>query len=231
MDYLQKCRELKKGEGNDFKKKVYCITDKKGKKRFYYNQNEKKHPFIGFEKDVNRCLEATKNKININEFCKKSPINEERNKEIQELFDFINFLEEHTKETGDIDLQIFDFLRELVFLTNINVESLDEILKGAFTIIEGDGGLFHKKYPGTSVTKEEPFYMNLSSHWSEKPQHRNGNASLYNIEKKENDTFDLLMGTSILPDFRESMILFPTLFTCKGKDHNASHIEGCNGSS
>ena len=42
MDYLQKCRELKKGKGTDFKKNVYCLTDKKGKKRFYYNENEKK---------------------------------------------------------------------------------------------------------------------------------------------------------------------------------------------
>jgi len=203
MDYLQKCKETKgEMDSNVFKNDIYCINNSRGQKRFYYNNQTKKHPFIGYERDINQCLEATRNNIDISKLCIKPILTRERKNELRKLFDYIDLLETHTNTSyNEVNEKIFEFLKELITLTNINKNSLDEILNGAFTIIN-DGGYFFNKYEGKGVIVRSPVYVHMSSHWSNDEQHRNGDAYLYNLENKQNTTFDLLMGTSVLPDFQ-----------------------------
>jgi len=191
-----KCKITEKNNEN-----IFCIENKKNK-RFYEKDgiNKEVSSFIGYESDIGECLED-----DIHNLCEKGKILPARKDELIKLFDYIDLLQEKSSEdesSEKVNKHVFKFLKKLLTVTNITLETLNEILNGAFTIIVGDNGYFYNKYEGKSVIIEQPIYLHMSSHWSKHEQHRNGLGTLYNIKEDVSTTFDLLMGTSILPEFQ-----------------------------
>ena len=128
--------------------------------------------------------------------CKK-----EDKEEKLELMDYINMI--RNKKT--VDNQIYNFLKILIRKTNIEKRAFEQILRGAFVILQDDGAIYEQfKKHGRLVQHVSygPVKVYPSSHWSERTQYRLGKGELFDQHGHKNATFDLLVGTSILPDFQ-----------------------------
>ena len=128
--------------------------------------------------------------------CKK-----EDKEEKLELMDYINMI--RNKKT--VDNQIYNFLKILIRKTNIEKRAFEQILRGAFVILQDDGAIYEQfKKHGRLVQHVSygPVKVYSSSHWSERTQYRLGKGELFDQHGNKNATFDLLVGTSILPDFQ-----------------------------
>jgi hypothetical protein len=107
-----------------------------------------------------------------------------------------------TKKT--VDVQIYNFLKILIMKTNIESRAFEQVLRGAFVILQDNGAIYEQfKKHGRPVeyTDYGPTRVYPSSHWSEKSQYRLGKGEIFDQQGNKNTTFDLLVGTSILPDF------------------------------
>jgi hypothetical protein len=128
--------------------------------------------------------------------CKK-----EDKEEKHELMDYINMI--RTKKT--VDKHIYNFLKILIRKTNIESKAFEQILRGAFVILQ-DGGAIYEKFKKYGRLVQHVNYgvakVYPSSHWSEKTQYRLGRGELFDQRGNKNATFDLLVGTSVLPDFQ-----------------------------
>ena len=128
--------------------------------------------------------------------CKK-----EDKEEKLELMDYINMI--RNKKT--VDNQIYNFLKILIRKTNIEKRAFEQILRGAFVILQDGGAIYEQfKKHGRLVQHVSygPVKVYSSSHWSERTQYRLGKGELFDQHGNKNATFDLLVGTSILPDFQ-----------------------------
>jgi hypothetical protein len=88
--------------------------------------------------------------------------------------------------------------------TNIESRAFEQVLRGAFVILQDNGAIYEQfKKHGRPVeyTDYGPTRVYPSSHWSEKSQYRLGKGEIFDQQGNKNTTFDLLVGTSILPDF------------------------------
>ena len=96
----------------------------------------------------------------------------------------------------NVSPHILDLLHDLIKYTQITHEQMEEVLKGAYIIIKNDTGIFYKKYKKFNymMASQED---RTSSHYSyHKMQPRIGKGSIHSISfDKENDNFDLIMGT------------------------------------
>ena len=112
-----------------------------------------------------------------------------------------------------VDPIISEFITNLIENTTINMNGLQELFKGAFFIIRGDNGYFYELYgPKRECTTARVCNMTgiftESSHDSTNPQYRLGAGVLYKCDEtgvcdknNKNTAFDLLVGTSPLPNF------------------------------
>jgi len=121
----------------------------------------------------------------------------------EEKIDLLNYMKMiRTKKT--VDVQIYNFLKILIMKTNIESRAFEQVLRGAFVILQDNGAIYEQfKKHGRQVkyTDYGPVKVYTSSHWSEKSQYRLGKGELFDQQENKNTTFDLLVGTSILPDF------------------------------
>lgn len=128
--------------------------------------------------------------------CKK-----EDKEEKLDLMDYINMI--RNKKT--VDKYIYQFLKILIRKTNIESRAFEQILRGAFVILQ-DGGAIYEQFKKYGRLVEHVNYgvakVYPSSHWSEKTQYRLGRGELFDKQGNKNATFDLLVGTSVLPDFQ-----------------------------
>jgi hypothetical protein len=109
-----------------------------------------------------------------------------------------------------IDRTVYEFMQYLITYTNISIEVLNEMLKGAFIVIRDNGFIFNKFSRNPNSRKcNLSGRMPESSHNSVGDQYRIGNGIIYNcdtdtgecIKTKSNSVFDLLIGTSIIEPF------------------------------
>jgi hypothetical protein len=117
-----------------------------------------------------------------------------------ELLNYIKMI--RTKKT--VDVQISKFLKILIMKTNIESLAFEQVLRGAFVILQDNGAIYEQfKKHGRPVEYSHYGGIKLypSSHWSEKSQYRLGKGEIFDQQGNTNTTFDLLVGTSILPDF------------------------------
>lgn len=117
-----------------------------------------------------------------------------------ELLNYIKMI--RTKKT--VDVQIYSFLKILIMKTNIDSRAFEQVLRGAFVILQDNGAIYEQfKKHGRRVeyTDYGPARVYPSSHWSEKSQYRLGKGEIFDQLGNKNTTFDLLVGTSVLPDF------------------------------
>ena len=122
----------------------------------------------------------------------------------EEKIDLLNYIKMiRTKKT--VDVQIYNFLKILIMKTNIESRAFEQVLRGAFVILQDNDGVIYEQFKkhGRPVeyTNYGPTRVYPSSHWSEKSQYRLGKGEIFDQEGNKNTTFDLLVGTSILPDF------------------------------
>ena len=121
----------------------------------------------------------------------------------EEKIELLNYIKmTRTKKT--VDVQIYKFLKILIMKTNIESRAFEQVLRGAFVILQDNGVIYEQfKNQGRPVeyTDYGPAKVYPSSHWSEKPQYRLGKGEIFDQQGNKNTTFDLLVGTSILPDF------------------------------
>ena len=198
----------------DIKNNLVCLTsssDSIKTKRFYYKMQNKPARYLGTEREFNDCIH------NYN-------VNKEQNKQIKldnikkdacgkkkyeynknGLLDYLSTIHNTLKMHDDI----YYFLKYIINKTNVDLLAFNEILKGAFVILQDDGGKFytHFKTQGSTIEYEiilDGVAFHKSTHWSRDPQFRLGKDDLVNLTNSNNQTFDLLMGTSILPDFKGS---------------------------
>lgn len=126
---------------------------------------------------------------------------DEDKEEKRDLLQYIEMI--RNKKT--VDKQIYDFLKILIMKSNIETRAFDQILRGAFVILQDQGAIYEKfKKYGRPVdfVNYGPVRVYPSSHWSASGQYRLGKGELFDKEGHKNATFDLLVGTSILPDFQ-----------------------------
>lgn len=126
---------------------------------------------------------------------------DEDKEEKRDLLQYIDMI--RNKKT--VDKQIYDFLKILIMKSNIETRAFDQILRGAFVILQDQGAIYEKfKKYGRPVeyVNYGPVRVYPSSHWSASGQYRLGKGELFDKEGRKNATFDLLVGTSILPDFQ-----------------------------
>ena len=96
----------------------------------------------------------------------------------------------------NVSPHILDFLHDLIRYTQLKFNDLEEILKGAYVIVRNDMGIFYDKYKKYNYMMASQS-KKTSSHYSfHKQQPRIGEGSIHSIHfNKENDNFDLIMGT------------------------------------
>ena len=126
---------------------------------------------------------------------------DEDKEEKRDLLQYIEMI--RNKKT--VDKQIYNFLKILIMKSNVETRAFDQILRGAFVILQDQGAIYEqfKKY-GRPIeyVNYGPVRVYPSSHWSVSQQYRLGKGELFDKEGRKNATFDLLVGTSILPDFQ-----------------------------
>lgn len=126
---------------------------------------------------------------------------DEDKEEKRDLMHYIDMI--RNKKT--VDKQIYNFLKILIMKSNVETRAFDQILRGAFVILQDNGAVYEqfKKY-GRPVdyVNYGPVKVYPSSHWSAASQYRLGKGEIFDKEGNKNTTFDLLVGTSILPDFQ-----------------------------
>ena len=126
---------------------------------------------------------------------------DEDKEEKRDLLQYIDMI--RNKKT--VDKQIYNFLKILIMKSNIETRAFDQIMRGAFVILQDQGAIYEKfKKYGRPVeyVNYGPVRVYPSSHWSASGQYRLGKGELFDKEGRKNATFDLLVGTSILPDFQ-----------------------------
>lgn len=126
---------------------------------------------------------------------------DEDKEEKRDLLQYIDMI--RNKKT--VDKQIYNFLKILIMKSNVESRAFDQILRGAFVILQDNGAIYEqfKKY-GRPVdfVSYGPVKVYPSSHWSAASQYRLGKGEIFDKEGNKNATFDLLVGTSVLPDFQ-----------------------------
>jgi len=121
----------------------------------------------------------------------------------EEKVDILNYVK-MIRTKKKVDVNIYNFLKILIMKTNIESQAFEQVLRGAFVILQDNGAIYEQfKNHGRPVeyTDYGPVRVYPSSHWSEKSQYRLGKGELFDQLGNKNTTFDLLVGTSILPDF------------------------------
>ena len=120
------------------------------------------------------------------------------NKKYKQLNNYIKLL----CSKNNISPSIMYFLKLVLKHTSLKMSYstfFNHLLNGAYCIIKNDDGYIYKKMKKYNKYKKTlkgvggfNFY---SSHFSNDPQFRLGNKSLYNYKNKENDNFDLIVST------------------------------------
>jgi hypothetical protein len=118
----------------------------------------------------------------------------------------------------DVRGHVLDFLQDLILYTGVNVESMNDILAGAFTVLDGDRGSFYRKYKQYAYARIPLVPVSSHGQFLSK-QFRMGAGSLvhcpaFNCEKHEaaitaNPQFDILFGIcNIVPCTGDSAFQF-----------------------
>ena len=215
--FKSKCNEIIFNKSKaDIEKNVVCLTNKRDSKknrRFYYKTG-RKNTYLGTEREFNLCIRNFNNKsrkegkeqIDNDKFqdsiCSNESIKDRYNSKT-EIFDML----ESIKNEQNVHNDIYNFLKYLINKTNIDKDTFNEIMNGAFIILKDDGAFYRNFKPDGFVINYEtsmliPAGMSIhkSSHWSGNLQYRLGKGELITGSKKSK-SFDLLVGTSVLPNF------------------------------
>jgi hypothetical protein len=176
--------------------KVICVTDKRLVKRYYIKNDETgKQDYIGEDKKWAYCVaDPVKRKLIK---CDIADAIATTDADYIKVANYITTLSLH----GAVEKFIVNFIEDLLIYTNVTSDHILEILKGAFVLLEGDEGLFYNKYHSNKymyATKKG----GTSSHYSIIRQARMGRGNLISMEDhlKDNDFFELIMGTNIILD-------------------------------
>ena len=204
--------------------KIVCQIDKRGNRYIYFKKNDSEYDRLSFLKlkekgcitNYNSYYDPSKDDQGHSDLIDNdlyqncsdtalAPINTDS----IILLDYINNLRDRLHI--EVDETVKDFINDLIKYTNLNREGLDEIFKGSFTIIR-DKGYFFNKYKCNSASRvcNTKILLSESSHDSlhKDTQYRLGRGFLFNCTKdgscdtnKSSDFFDLLLGTSPIPEF------------------------------
>jgi hypothetical protein len=111
---------------------------------------------------------------------------------------------------------VLDFLQDLIMYTKVNVDTMTDILAGAFTVLDGDRGSFYRKYKRFAYTHVP--LVPISSHGEFlSRQYRMGAGSLMACPdfdcdagpRASNSQFDILFGIcKIVPCTGDSAFQF-----------------------
>ena len=212
---------------NDFKDKtkikVLCDSNRTKQKLFYGKQNQK-YKFIGYEKKFNECLrlynEFNKIKINKDDICTKHD-------ELKEFNEVSKYLEDMVYNKYNVK-PIFKMLFELIFTHTSSKdldykELLDNILSGAYCVIEGDNGYLFSKILSKVFKDNKPLkrgtdyamggYDGFSTHYSFGFHYRLGYGTLFNHNGDQNKHFDFLIGQRPILDEWDYIIDNKSSFT------------------
>ena len=163
-----------------------------------------------------------------------SSSSDEKNQLLQKLS---NLLKEHKFELVP---SIYRILKDMITLLNVSEEQMDQIMKGAYVLISGDGGKFYDQWVtmhfehSESVTSEAKIHecgRMGSSHCSVRPQFRLHGGTLVSLNdpKTKSSDFDLLIGikTTKLKDCNTGSTFFQfERFNLKSIKNMTKHLLG-----
>ena len=203
---------------------IVCQTDSRGARYIYFRKNASEYHRLssaqlrdhGCINNYNSYYDPSKDEPghvvltvdDLHQNCSNTAL-EPINPDSIILLDYVNSLRDRLH--AEVDETIKSFINDLIKYTNLNREGLDEIFKGAFTIIR-DKGFFFNRYKCSPASREcnTKILLSESSHDSlhKDTQYRLGNRILYKCTEdgtcdtdNPNDFFDLLVGTSPIPEF------------------------------
>jgi hypothetical protein len=202
--------------------KIVCQRDSRGNRYIFFKKNDSEYHRLSLAKlrtngcisNYNEYYDPSKDEpghtdlIDLYQNCSDTALAQINTDSII-LLDYVNSLRDRLHI--EVDETIKNFINDLIKYTNLNREGLDEIFKGAFTIIR-DKGYFFNKYKCNPASRKcnTKILLSESSHDSlhKDTQYRLGNRSLYKCTlsgtcdtDNPNDFFDLLVGTSPIPEF------------------------------
>ena len=208
-NFKSECSYFWDKNNKNYKKKdkinILCKPNKKTQKIMYGKELDK-YKFIGYENNFNRCLTLyntySKNFIDKDKICKN------QDDKLIEFKEVMNYLESFVYKKINVEPR-FKLLFELIFTytqpNNIDyLELLNEILRGAYCIVDGDNGYIYTKIYSKLLKNKFKFKKNVnfgkggfdgfSSHFSYGDHYRLGWGSLFNDKGMINNNFDFLIG-------------------------------------
>jgi hypothetical protein len=209
MDYLTNvCVKTLTGKSlSQVRKHGKCVVNNQAarkSKRFYFKQpGSTQLTYLGSEREFDNCIHRVHGKDVDVDKVKHGICRDNANVEKAELIRYVDAL----KTNKLINEDTYLFLKYLVQKTNIDTAAFKEVMGGGFIIIQDHGAFYRKFRTGNEVLEydEGKQYFgrqtHASSHWSKDRQVRMGKGGLMDLEGKNRDAFDLLIGTSVLPQF------------------------------
>jgi hypothetical protein len=201
----------------EIKDRLKCVKDKKGRRHLYARYDDHYRNVSVEQMREGTCISrynmyfkpgesdgANLTEDALYESCDSESGFKDVNKDFDNLMQYANEL----ATAANVDKTVHSFVSDLILYTNVNVDGLNELYNGAYTIIR-DNGFFYNKFFKENGVCNISGLVPESSHDSLKkfPQYRFGNGALYSCTdgrcdtKKANSMFDLLVGKSPNPHF------------------------------
>ena len=123
-------------------KKFYCIPDRTGRKMYYIdNEHTGRLEFIAYAELINMCTRSNKPlREVITRKCDN--LSENLKQDYLKVKEYLEYLEKNKI----VEPVILDFLEWMVLYTQMAFDDFVQMLGGAYVIINGDNGLFYKKF-------------------------------------------------------------------------------------